>query len=239
MEKISIFVNGLFTITTLYVIVSFYKAAGRSSTVLFILVLWMLLLSALGLSGFYQVNTALPPRFIFLIGPGILLILCLFLIKQGRVFIDSLSLKGLTLLHVARIPVEITLYYICLAKLIPEVMTFEGYNYDILSGVSAAAIYYFVFIAKKGGYRMLLAWNLLCLGLLLNIMIIAILSAETPFQRLAFDQPNIGVTYFPYVWLPGIIVPLVLLAHLAGIRQLIIKVKKNQKNSTGVSLSRS
>ena len=116
MANISNFVHGLFVITTFYVIVKFYFAAGKSNTVLLIIVLWMLLLSVLGLSGFYQVNTALPPRLIFLIGPGILMILVLFLTKKGRAFIDSFSLKELTLLHIARIPVEIVLYYISLAE---------------------------------------------------------------------------------------------------------------------------
>jgi hypothetical protein len=227
MENISIFVNALFVITTLYVVAIFYKAAAKLKTVLLVLVVWMLLLTALGLTGFYQETNVFPPRFIFLIGPGILVILALFLTEKGRAFIDSLSLKQLTLLHIARIPVEITLYYICLARLIPVTMTFEGYNYDILSGITAAVIYYIAFISQKGGYKILLVWNFICLGLLLNVVIIAILSAQTPFQRLAFDQPNTGVTYFPYVWLPGVIVPLVLLSHLAGIRQLLLKLKRN------------
>jgi hypothetical protein len=37
----------------------------------------------------------------------------------------------------------------------------------------------------------------------------------------AFDQPNIAVLYFPFNWLPSCIVPLVLLSHLAAIRQLL------------------
>jgi hypothetical protein len=40
-------------------------------------------------------------------------------------------------------------------------------------------------------------------------------------QQIAFDQPNIGVMYFPFVWLPACIVPLVLLSHLASLYQLV------------------
>jgi hypothetical protein len=185
----------------------------------------MLLLAILGIRGFYQVTTAFPPRFIFLIGPGIIIIPALFLTKKGKAFIDSLALPKLTLIHIGRIPVEITLYYLCLAKVIPVMMTFEGNNYDVLSGLTAAVIYYLVFIAGRGGYKMLLVWNCISLALLLNVLVIAILSAPTPFQLFAFAQPNIGVSYFPFVWLPGIIVPLVLLAQLAAIRQLLIKLK--------------
>tara|TARA_R110002096_G_scaffold209585_1_gene396758 strand:- start:1620 stop:1829 length:210 start_codon:yes stop_codon:yes gene_type:complete len=54
---------------------------------------------------------------------------------------------------------------------------------------------------------------------------IAALSAQTPFQQLAFDQPNIGVTYFPFVWIPAVIVPIILFSHLVSIRQLILRKK--------------
>jgi hypothetical protein len=71
----------------------------------------------------------------------------------------------------------------------------------------------------------LLAWNFLCLGLLINIVFTALLSAPFPFQRFAFDQPNIALAYFPFTWLPCWIVPLVLLSHLVSIRKLAAKRK--------------
>jgi hypothetical protein len=156
-----------------------------------------------------------------LIGPGFIFIALLFLTKRGKTFIDSLDIEKLTLLHIVRVPVEITLYFVCAAGLVPVLMTFEGYNYDIISGLTAPLIYYLVFVNNKASKSFLLIWNFLCLGLLLNVLVIAILSAQTPFQRLAFDQPNIGVTFFPFVWLPAVIVPIVLFSHLAAIRQLL------------------
>ena len=82
-------------------------------------------------------------------------------------------------------------------------------------------MYYAVFVKRWIGKKGLLIWNFICLGLLINILIIAVLSAQTPIQQLAFDQPNIGVTYFPFVWLPAVIVPIVLYAHLVSIRILL------------------
>jgi hypothetical protein len=111
-------------------------------------------------------------------------------------------------------------------------MTFEGTNLDIISGITAPPVYYLFFVAKKLNPRILLAWNFLCLALLLNVVITAILSAPTPFQQLAFDQPNIGIGYFPFVLLPAVLVPIVLLSHLASIRQLI-----RGKSSSMVRLS--
>lgn len=102
-------------------------------------------------------------------------------------------------------------------------MTFEGSNFDMLSGLSAPVIYYFGYIKKNLNKRIILIWNVICLGLLINIVITAILSSPFPFQQFAFDQPNIAVLYFPFIWLPCCIVPLVLLSHLAAIRQLLKK----------------
>ncbi len=212
-------------ITTALTLWFFYRASKHRKT-LYSIMIWMGILSLLSLFGFYKNTEAFPPRFVFLIGPGILVVLLVFFSRKGREFSDGLSLKWLTLIHGVRIPVEIILLYAFKAGLIPELMTFKGYNYDILSGLSMPIIYYLVFIKKRMSSKSLLIWNIISLGLLINILTIAILSAQTPFQKLAFDQPNIGVTYFPFVWLPGVIVPIVLFSHLVAIRQLYSKSLK-------------
>ena len=60
-------------------------------------------------------------------------------------------------------------------------------------------------------------------GLLINIVATAVLSLPSPFQQQAFNQLNIAILYFPFVWLPSVVVPVVLLAHVSAIRQLIRK----------------
>ncbi|WP_246615928.1 hypothetical protein [Aquimarina litoralis] len=194
------------------------------------IIIWMTFVGILGVSDFFRVVDVFPPRFIFLIAPGMLVILISFLTKKGRNFHGKLNLKWLTLLHSIRIPIEIVLFYIFMEGYIPELMTFEGYNYDILSGITAPIIYYLAFKKKWIGNKGLLIWNFICLALLINIVTIAVLSAQTPIQKLAFDQPNIGVTYFPFVWLPSIIVPIVLYAHLASISQILRALKKENNN---------
>lgn len=68
--------------------------------------------------------------------------------------------------------------------------------------------------------NIVLYWNVIGLVFLANIVSIAILSASTPFQQFGFEQPNKAILYFPFVWLPVFIVPLVLFGHLAAIKQL-------------------
>lgn len=69
--------------------------------------------------------------------PTMLVLLVLFVTKNGRALIDSLPIKYLGYLHIVRIPVEIALFWLFLNKGIPELMTFEGQNFDILAGMTA------------------------------------------------------------------------------------------------------
>ncbi len=207
--------------TTLLSVWLFYRAANNSGRVLVLLGLWLLLQSLLALGSFYIVADSRPPRLLLALLPPMVVILVLFNTTVGRRFLDGLQLDRLTLVHTVRIPVELTLFWLFLHRAIPELMTFEGRNWDVLSGLSAPIIYYLVFRGRQLGWRSLLVWNCLCLLLLLNIVVNAVLSAPTVVQQFAFNQPNVAILYFPFIALPSCIVPLVALAHLAAIRRLL------------------
>jgi hypothetical protein len=213
----------VFILSTLFALYAIYRASNRSRLVLYVSLTWIVVQGLITGRGFYLETDAFPPRFVLLPLPPLILIITLFSTKSGRSFIDGLDQKWLTLLHIVRIPVELVLLSMFISGLVPRVMTFEGSNFDIVSGISALPIYYLVFNLKKGGRKLLLAWNVICLLLLFNIVITAVLSAPTPFQKFGFEQPNVGILHFPFSWLPGYIVPVVLLAHLASIRQLMRK----------------
>lgn len=220
MENLPAFISVFFVLTTLVTIGLFYKATNHSKTTLAILLSWLAIQAIIGYSGFYTVTDTIPPRFLLLVLPPLLLITGLFATSNGRQFVDSLDIKALTILHVIRVPVEIVLFWLFVHKTVPELMTYEGRNFDILSGLTAPIIFYFGFIKKRIGKSVMLIWNFICLGLLVNIVANAVLSSPFPFQKFAFDQPNRAVLYFPFIWLPSCVVPLVLLSHLATIRQL-------------------
>lgn len=219
--NLPMYVNVIFITTTLLSIFLFYKATNRSNTTVIILLVWIIIQAILGLSGFYIITNTFPPRFALLALPAVLLIAGLFMTVKGRVYIDSLDTKALTFLHIIRIPVELCLYWLFVHKSIPQLMTFEGRNFDIIAGFTAPLVLYFGYIKNKLSKAVLLLWNFVCLGLLLNIVINAILSAPSAFQQFAFEQPNTAIFYFPFVWLPCCVVPLVLLAHLVCIRKLL------------------
>ena len=224
MENLPIYISILFGLITLLTVGLFYKATNRSILSLVILLTWLVIQAVIALTNFYTVTDTIPPRFLLLVMPPILFIILLFATNKGRIFIDSLDIKALTLLHIVRVPVEIVLFWLFIYKMIPELMTFEGRNFDIISGISAPLIYYFGFVQKQLSNKIIIIWNVLCLMLLFNIVINAVFSAPFPFQKFAFDQPNIAILYFPFNWLPSCVVPIVLFSHIVVIRQLL-KVK--------------
>lgn len=211
----------VFGLTTGLAVWLFYLATHHSGRVLLVLLGWLLVQGAVGLSGFYTSSNTLPPRLALLLGPPLLITAALLATAAGRRWLAGLRLEILTVLHMVRVPVELVLFGLFLQKAVPQLMTFEGRNVDILAGLTAPIVWYFAFHKKPLGRRGLLVWNVFGLVSLLNIVVNALLSAPTPLQRFAFEQPNVAILHFPFVWLPGCVVPLVLLAHLAAIRQLL------------------
>lgn len=220
MTSYPLFLGLLFALTTGLTSWLFARATRHAAPVLLGLLGWLALQGALALTGFYAVVGPLPPRPLLLLLPTLLMIGGLFGTGAGRRFLAGLRPDRLLLVHAVRVPVELGLLGLYLHGGLPRLMTFEGRNWDILAGLSAPLVYYLVFRRRSAGRGALLAWNLLGLGLLLNIVVNAVLAMPTPWQRWGFEQPNVALLHFPFVWLPCCIVPLVLLAHLTALWQL-------------------
>jgi len=221
MEHLPVYIEIVFILTALLTLLLLYKAANFSKVIAAGALIWLALQAIIGLSGFYTVTTGPPPRFALLLFPPVIFIIILFLTKKGRATLDSFNVKTLTLLHIVRIPVELTLYWLFLYKVLPEVMTFEGRNFDILCGITAPFIYYFGYIKNTMGKKVLIAWNIICLILLANIVITAVTSAPFGVQKAGEALPGFALFYFPFIWLPCFVVPAVLLAHLVNLRRLV------------------
>ena len=223
-EQVPAYVSITFLITSFVTVAVFISAIRRAGTnsvaaklLLFIMPAWMIFQAVLAAGGFYLNTSSVPPR-IFLLGPlPALALIIVYFIFARESFIEKLPLEHLTLLHTIRIPVELVLSWLFTAGLVPEIMTFHGSNFDILSGITAPIVYFIAFRGGRVNTKLLAAWNILALLLLINIVVTAILCVPSPIQKLAFDQPNVAILYFPYIWLPTVIVPIVLFCHLASL----------------------
>ena len=226
-----VLLNVVFILTTLLCLFLFVRAMNNSRKAMIAFVVIMLLQGLISFTGFYTALNVVPPRFLFLLLPSLILLIVFLFSATGKVFMKSLSLKKLHWIHVVRLPVELILHWLYLEKQVPRAMTYDGFNYDIISGLSAPLIIAFAF--RKNGYNRpaLIIWNIFCLTLLVNIVSIAIVSAESPFQQIAFTQPNRAVLFFPFVWLPSCIVPVVLFAHCASLYKLFTQNSHQSKTT--------
>jgi hypothetical protein len=211
---------GWFVVSVLTLFLFLRATPNRKKTGLY-LTIWLVIQSLLAYNGFYSRVIEYPP--VLIVGFGIpnLFAVSMLFTAFGKRFIDNLDLKALTYFHVIRLPVELLILWLFIEKQVPELMTFEGRNFDIFSGITAPIVAFLVFRADKFNKKLLLVWNLICLVLLFNIVINALLSAPLPFQQQGFEQPNVGVLKFSAILLPSFIVPLVLFSHLATIKRLL------------------
>lgn len=185
------------------------------------LAIWIFVVTLVTFTGFLQDFESMPPRLIAGVALIVVTIIALFVTPSSRNFLARMPITTLTYIHIIRVPVEIVLYWLFVHGVVDEAMTFEGVNYDILSGISAPfAGLFFVGLKSKNKLAAII-WNLLALGLLINIVGRAILATPYFFDPLVNEQPNIAVFYFPYVLLPLFIVPAVFFSHLVSLYQLI------------------
>jgi len=192
------------------------------------LLIWMVILSGLSMASFFSDFTSFPPRFvIIIIVPMVTLVWALLFANTTKHLLSCVPEQTLVNLQVFRIIVEVLLWLLFIQNLLPIQMTFEGRNFDILAGISAPAIAYLAYSRKMISRKVVIIWNFLCLGLLLNIVVTAILSMPTSFRYFINEPANSIITEFPFIWLPGFLVPLAYGLHFLSLRQLL-----NSENRT-------
>ena len=232
LEYLSLYIPIIFGLTTVLTLLLFFWTITKSNfqpvkqnsiKILIGLIIWLIIQAVSTLQNVYSAHVDFFPPTILLMGilPALFTIVGLFVTQKGRQFIDSLPLIDLTYLNIVRVPVELVLFWLFLYKATPELMTFEGRNLDIIAGITAPIVAYFGLVKGKIDRKLILIWNIICLGLLINIVLTAFLSAPSPVQKFAFDQPNIAILHFTFSRLPTFIVPVIVFGHLTSIRQLL------------------
>ena len=129
-------------------------------------------------------------------------------------------------LQVFRFYVEVLLWALFASALLPIQMTFEGINFDVITGVTAVLLTTRVagfLLIDKLPKIVITLWNLIGLGLLINIVVIAILSMPTPFRYFMNERANTIVTEFPISLLPAFLVPLAYMLHILSLRKALLK----------------
>lgn len=196
-------------------------------TIVFSLLIWMSFVSIWSLSGIMADFSMFPLNFLPVIGPALLTPLVLLFSKTWADILRHIPVERFIRLQHFRIFVELLLWALFAASVLPVQMTFEGRNFDILSGLTAPVIAWLALrnkISKTG----LIVWNVACLCVLINIIAIAILSTPSPIRVFMNEPANTIVTLFPVSWLPGFLAPFAFALHIFSLKQLFMKTETNR-----------
>ena len=181
---------------------------------------WICGTSALAAAGVYEDFSAMPPRFFLNVILPLVLVLIVTFSKRFARLLPHVPPQWLVYTQAFRIPVEIFLWLLFLDGVVPIQMSFEGLNMDVFSGILAIPAGWWVAQRRKGWRKVLLAYNVVGLLLLLNILVIAILSAPLPIRMFMNEPANTFVTRLPWVYLPAVLVTLAYALHAFSLRWL-------------------
>lgn len=216
LENLPAWLSWTFLGIVIFTICIFHFANGRPWKLTLLIIAWSISQSILAITGFYENTDSLPPRFLLVLIPVLVALVIGLQKKTLTAFLQNKDLHFSTFLHTARIPIEIILFYLFLDRLLPQLMTFEGRNFDIIAGVTSPLIG-FLYLKNLVGRRVLLCWNIFGFFLILFVFGNGILSSKLPIQQFGFDQPTIAPNYFPFILLPSTIVPIVIYSHITDI----------------------
>jgi hypothetical protein len=139
----------------------------------------------------------------------------------GRRIALQLPLAALVGFQAFRVIVELLLHRAYAEGLMPIQMSYSGRNFDIVSGVTALGVALWLAAGGRSA-RVVFAWNTLSVGLLVNILGIALLSAPTPFRVFMNEPSNVWITQAPWVWLPAVMVLAAIAGHALVYRRLAL-----------------
>ena len=136
----------------------------------------------------------------------------------GARIVQAVGLAWLVAFQVFRVPVELLLHRLYQEGVVPVQMTYAGRNFDIVTGITAALLGWWLLSHDTPPRAVVLGWNLLGLALLANIVTIAVLSTPVPFRAFLETTPHTLPSLFPFVWLPTFLVQMALAGHLLVFR---------------------
>lgn len=178
----------------------------------------MALTWAAAASGIFRQWDRDPPPFALLVVGVIGVAVTLSFGTIGRQIATQAPLWLLVAIQSFRLPLELAMHGLYERGIMPVQMSYSGRNVDIITGATAVVVALLV-KTGRGGRGLVALWNVLGLGLLVNVVVVAILSTPR-FSYFGNDHLNVFVTYPPFVWLPAVMVVAALAGHLVIFRAL-------------------
>jgi hypothetical protein len=195
-----------------------HAAKRRTLIVLVSGAAWMAVTWLGAASGVLKNWEATPPPFAILAAAIVVLACGIAFGPQGRRLAIGLPLWALIGIQGFRLPLELAMHAMYERGVMPEQMSYSGWNFDIVTG-STALILAWVAWTGRAPRWLIKVWNGVGLALLLNVVTIALISTPR-VQAFGPSRVNVWVTYPPFVWLPAVMVLAALAGHLVIFKAL-------------------
>ena len=139
----------------------------------------------------------------------------------GARLVQGVPIAALIAAQGFRLPLEIVLHAWKDQGVLPIQMTFEGHNFDIVSGVLALLVGAWLW-RRKPPRGVIWTFNIVASILLLVVATIAVLSSPLPIRQYLNDPPVLLAFHAPYGWIIPACVGGALFGHILVFRWLSI-----------------
>jgi hypothetical protein len=180
--------------------------------------IYFTVISLLAADRFFSVVT-MPPRFVLIFLPLLLIIILLSRasLKRSLSFLKYLPAVLLIAVQVYRLFIELVFIRFASEKIIPVELSIHGRNYDLWIGVLALPVAALFFTGSRLAVKAGIAFNILGLLSLVNIITIAVPSMPSPFR---VNEMLYLPTYFPGITIVFLASAAIFL-HIISLRQLL------------------
>jgi hypothetical protein len=181
--------------------------------------IYAIVLDQMGLMNDFE----LPPKFaVFLIVPAFLFTGIFMYSNRNQQWIQNIPTSWLIFYQTFRIAIELLFVYSVSAGILHPNVTIEGYNYDMVFGFTALLVGV-AFVYNKLSIYLLRIWNYLGLAVIAVIIFLFITTIYTPqFYGAVGPLMPIDITYYPYLLVPGFLMPSAVFVHVL----LLVKLRK-------------
>lgn len=211
--------------------VAFNNKAAALSAVL--LITWLILSAFVGLQDWAHSFDSFPPPGVRVFFALIATTFIIALSKPGKILALNTPLWLLIGFQTFRVPLELLIHQAYSENITIVEMTYFGRNFDIITGILALAIAVYAY-KRAVPNKIIFTWNILGLALLVNVVASGVMSMPHKFQIIETDIANIWVTFFPFIWLPFILVCSALFGHLLVFRYLLARKEEAERHAFSI-----
>ncbi len=187
---------------------------------------WIALTGFLAQSGILSRFDITPPPFVLVIPALIIVAFSVGLSSFAKEISIKKSFAILVGLQAFRFPLELIMHHAYEVGIMPQFLSYSGYNFDVLTGIGAMILGIMFWRGYSVSHFAIWIWNIW--GIFCLLVIAGIAAAGSPIFQAFGSEPeqiNSWVVFFPYIWLPSVLVVIAIIGHILVTRKLLSKMR--------------